>query len=336
MPRTTEGEVGGVDAPLAVIDSDEARAVRSEVLSGLSQTEKWISSKYHYDERGSELFEEITRLEEYYPTRTERGLLARWMPKWVAELRPSTLIELGAGNAEKSRIILDAMVETGSGETYVPVDVSSDFLRETARRLESEYPSLEIEPEVADIVGPLEVRAGLPGPAWIAFLGSTLGNFEPHRAIELLGRIAGELGSGDLLLLGVDLRPGPNKPVERVELAYNDAQGVTAEFSLNVLSVINREAGSDFNLEAFRHRSHYNAEKGRIETYLESLREQTVRFPGADTVHIGKGERIRTEISSKYDRPTIDHLFERAGLTVERWIEDDEGLYALVLGAAAE
>lgn len=316
----------------AVADPDEADAVRREVLAGLSRPDKRISSKYHYDERGSELFEEITRLEEYYPTRIERALLERWMPSWVDELRPATLIELGAGSAEKSRIVLDAMVETGSGEVYVPVDVSSDFLQETSRQLRSEYPSLDIQPEVADIDGPLDLPDELPDPTWIAFLGSTLGNFETDGAVQLLGRVADELEQDDRFVLGVDLRPGPHKSVERLELAYNDAPGITAEFSLNVLNVINRETGSDFDIDGFRHRSFYNEAEGRIETYLDSVREQSVTFPDGTVIPFAAGEPIRTEISSKYDRPTVDELFADAGLAVDRWAEDDLGFYALVMG----
>jgi L-histidine N-alpha-methyltransferase len=315
--------------------ADWDEAVRREVVEGLRRPDKRISSKYHYDERGSELFEEITRLEEYYPTRTERALLGRWMPEWVEELRPATLFELGAGNSEKSRIVLDAMVAAGSGSVYVPVDVSEDFLRATARQLGGEYPSLDIRPEISDITGPLDLPEGLPEPAWIAFLGSTLGNFDPDGAVDLLSRIAHELGTTDRFLLGVDLRPGPNKPVERIEAAYNDARGVTAEFSLNVLNVVNQETGSDFDVDGFRHRSFYNEEHGRIETYLDSRFAQTVTFPGGEEISISRGESIRTEISSKYDRPTLDGLFEQAGLSVSRWVEDELGLYALVLGVAS-
>ena len=332
--RGTGEAVSGTERSHPLGDSDAA--IRHEVLEGLRRPDKRISSKYHYDERGSELFEEITRLEEYYPTRTERALLERWMPEWVEELRPATLIELGAGNAEKSRIVLDAMVATGSGAAYVPVDVSQDFLSATALQLREDYPSLAIRPEVSDITGPLDLPDDLPTPTWMAFLGSTLGNFEPDGAVALLRRVAEQLRPTDHFLLGVDLRPGPNKPVKRIELAYDDALGVTAEFSLNVLKVINRETGSDFDVDGFRHRSFYNEADGRIETYLDALFAQTVTFPSGEEIQVGAGEAIRTEISSKYDRPTVDGLFEKAGLAVSRWIEDDLGLYALVLGITTE
>jgi len=302
-----------------------------EVLEGLRRADRQISSKYHYDERGSELFEQITTLDEYYPTRTERALLEEWMPAWVSDLTPTTLVELGAGSAEKSRVILDAMVESGCGQAYVPVDVSADFLAQTADALRIEYPGLEIVPTVADIMEPLDLPAELPRPRWIAFLGSTLGNFDADAACRLLGRVAGRLRGDDRFLLGIDLRPGDRKTAERIELAYNDSQGVTAAFSLNILNVLNSEFDSDFDVSGFRHRSVYDVEKGRIETYLDSVRDQTVRFPGGHAFAIRAGEPIRSEISSKYDRPTIDDLFGRSGLVVDRWIEDDEGFYALVL-----
>lgn len=306
-------------------------AALAEVLAGLRAKPRTIAPRYHYDERGSELFEQITTLDEYYLTRTERALLERWMPVWVADLEPATLVELGAGSAEKSRLVLDAMVDVGCGEAYVPVDVSADFLAITADALRVEYPSLTIVPEVADITEPVDLPADLPRPRWIAFLGSTLGNFEPDDALSLLRRVSARLQSHDRFLLGIDSRPGPKKPAARIEAAYDDALGVTAEFSLNILAVLNETFGSDFDLSAYRHRSYYNAEAGRVETYLDALVDQHVHFSGGEIVEIAAGDSIRTEISAKYDRPTIDGLFERAGLSVDRWIEDVDGLYALVL-----
>lgn len=338
------GEVGRTEAPKSGTNepsgAGEARRGAEEgelgaVLAGLRAPRKRIASKYHYDERGSRLFEEITELDEYYLTRTERELLVGWMPVWVDDLRPRTLVELGAGSAEKSRIILDAMSEAGCGRAYVPVDVSADFLTETAARLLEEYPRLDVVPEVADITEPLALPVDLPHPRWIAFLGSTLGNFEEPDAVALLRRIAAELRVGDRFLLGVDRRPGPEKPVELIEAAYNDARGVTARFSLNILAVINAQFGADFDLGGYEHRSSYNADTGRIETYLDSARDQIVRFPAGEQIRVANGESIRTEISAKYDRPTIDRLFLNAGLGVDRWIEDEAGLYALVLSDPA-
>jgi uncharacterized SAM-dependent methyltransferase len=215
----------------------------------------------------------------------------------------------------------------------VPVDVSADFLRETSRRLSSEYPLLNVLPAIADITSPIPLPDGLPGPKWIAFLGSTLGNFEHDAAVELLRHVTDVMVSGDEFLLGVDLRPGSHKSATRIELAYNDPYGVTAAFSLNVLSVLNEEFGADFDLSGFRHRAHYDADAGRIETHLDALRDQSVTFPGGEVVSFTAGEAVRTEVSCKYDRGTIERLFTEVGLGIDRWVEDEHGFYALVLGS---
>ena len=329
----TERAGGAPDQAGAVADPYDREAMLAEVLAGLRRPDKRIPSKYHYDEAGSELFERITQLGEYYLTRAERALLERWMPVWVSELAPEALVELGPGSAEKSRIVLNEMVRRAPGALYVPVDVSGDFLHAVADRLRAEYPHLRVEPEVADITGELTISHELPEPAWIAFLGSTLGNFEPAGAVRLLRRIAAKLRPDDRFLLGVDLRPGSEKSLQRVELAYNDSAGITEEFSRNLLRVLNRELGADFEPGAFRYVSIYDVEHGRIETYQESLRDQVVRFGDGSEVELLEGERIRTEISAKYDRPSIAALFCEAGLVVDRWAEDERGDYALVLGA---
>lgn len=307
----------------------------ADVLEGLSQPQKELSPKYFYDTRGSELFEEITELEEYYPTRTERALLERWMPEWVADGRPAAMVELGAGSAAKSRVVLDAMEAHGSGRLYVPVDVSGDFLHEAAARLREEYDEIRVEPHVADITEPLELPIALPRPTWFALLGSTLGNFTRPHAIRLLARVSAHMRADDRFLLGVDRRPGPNKSVERIVAAYDDAAGVTAAFNLNVLHVLNRELGCDFDVGGFRHRAGYDAAEGRIEMHLVARGTQTARFADGTEVRLRDGETIRTEISCKYDRATVDDLFAEAGLEVERWVEDGQGFFALVLGRSA-
>ncbi len=314
-----------------------ARSVMlADVRAGLRLPQKELSPKYFYDTRGSELFEQITRLDEYYPTRKERSLLEQWMPSWVDEFRPAALVELGAGSAEKSRIVLDAMSAYKTGNLYVPVDISCEFVHETAQRLRAEYDGLRVEPEVADITGPLDISVPLPRPSWLALLGSTIGNFDPVGAVRLLCRVARQLRPGDRFLMGADLRPGDSKTVQRIELAYNDADGVTAEFNLNVLRVLNRELGTNFDLDAFRHQAFYVADLGRIEMHLVADGPQIVKFPdGAASVHIAHGESIRTEISCKYDRAIIDLLFAKAGLVVERWVEDAQGFFSLMLAALA-
>lgn len=312
--------------------TSERDVMLQDVVEGLTLPQKELSPKYFYDTRGSELFEEITRTAEYYPTRTERALLEAHVPRWVQAHRPATLVELGAGSATKSRIVLDAMEAQASGNVYVPIDVSADFLHETAARLREEYDALTVRPAVADMTAPVDLPEGLPGPRWMALLGSTLGNFDESHAEGLLRRVAGRIGGDDRFLLGVDLRPGAGKSVERLEQAYNDAAGVTAAFNLNVLRVLNRELDADFNESAFRHRAFYNADEGRMEMHLVAREAQRITFPGADPVEVEAGESIRTEISCKYDRPTVDALFARAGMVVDRWEEDAGGFFALVLG----
>lgn len=334
MPGTTEPG-SPVAGEAEAIDPTEV--MRAEVVEGLRREPKELSPKWFYDRRGSELFEEITRLDEYYLTRTERALLERWVPRWVEALRPASLVELGAGSARKTRVLLDAMTEEGSGELFVPLDVSDDFLRETARRIRSEYPGLDVSPEVADFTEALDLSSPLCRPVLFALLGSTIGNFLPGPAVRLLGRIRAAMEPPDALLLGVDLRPGPGKPVELLERAYDDAGGVTAAFNLNILRVLNRELGADFDLDGFRHRALYDPDEGRIEMHLVSLRPQVVRIPGTqEPLTLAEGESIRTEISTKYDRPAVESLFREAGLAMEAWRPDPDGLFALVLGRGVE
>lgn len=311
---------------------EATEAERAKVIGRLSGEDKWVSSKYHYDAHGSGLFEEITELDEYYLTRTERAMLQTLMPDLVAEMAPRTLVELGAGNAEKSRIVLEAMIGARGQATFVPIDVSGDFLRQTAATLRREYDALQVHPLVADILDTFTLEASLPRPRWVALLGSTIGNFDEPHAIEVLRHVSAVMSPDDRFLLGADLRAGPEKPVEVIEAAYNDAEGVTARFSLNILNVLNDTFGSDFDPDGFRHRSVYSVERGRIETSLVSVRDQTVTFPGEAPISIANGEAIRSEISSKYDRPTIETLFARADLEIDRWMTDPRGLYALVLG----
>ncbi|MDQ3388670.1 MAG: L-histidine N(alpha)-methyltransferase [Gemmatimonadota bacterium] len=310
-----------------------ARAeILRELAEGLGRPQKEIQPKYFYDARGSALFEEITRLPEYYLTRTERALLERWMPTWIGALRPRSLVELGAGSAAKTRIILDAMHQTGEAEVYAPVDVSEEFLAETSGRVRREYMEMQVIPVVADISAAFHLPEALPRPTLHALLGSTLGNFAPAAAAALLGRMRGEMEASDRLLLGVDLRKDP----ARVEAAYNDARGVTAEFNRNALRVLNRQTGANFIPEAFEHRAFYNSEEHRIEMHLVSSRLQRVRVPRLGTFRLAEGESIRTEISCKHDRESISALFADAGLTVDEWETDEEGAYALVLGAGVK
>ena len=310
-----------MEQPVAIELVDERKStMMDEVREGLRRRQKELPPKYFYDERGSELFERITRLPEYYLTRAERTLLQDYSGGLVETLRPRTLVELGAGSAAKTRILLDAMSDAGCAEQYVPVDVSEEFLAETTKRLRAEYPELRVTPAVADISTSLGIPERLPRPALFAFLGSTIGNFDAPSARSLLARIRAVMRPFDRLLLGADLR----KPKRVVEAAYNDSRGVTAAFNRNMLRVLNRELGADFDVASFGHRAFYSAERHRIEMHLVSAREQVVHIPRVGDVRFASGETIRTEISCKYDRPSVRRLLRAASLKLDRWITDGE------------
>ena len=298
---------------------------------GLSQPQKQLPSKYFYDTRGSELFEAITELPEYYPTRTETGLLKMPVSGWVTEMAPSSLVELGAGSARKTRILLAAMAQATPERTYAPVDVAGEFLRATAESLRVEDPSLDVRPQVRDITWGLDFVGDLPGPVLFALLGSTIGNFVGEEADKLLTNVRSAMGESDLFLIGADLRPGEGKSIESLEAAYNDGQGISAEFNLNMLRALNRGVGTNFDLAAFRHRAFYNEREGRIEMHLVAKNAQKVRIPGDGVVWIGAGEWIRTELSCKYDRKVLTRMFESARLEIVNWCTDEEGLYAMAL-----
>ncbi len=301
----------------------------AEVAAGLSAPQKELPPKYFYDHRGSELFEEITRLPEYYLTRAERALLERWMPRLIPSLGTRALVELGAGSAGKTHIILDAMRAAGTAELYVPIDVSAAFLRETADRLRREYPGLTVTPAVADIADELSVPRALPAPALFIFLGSTIGNFYPPAAIRLLARVRAALRPGDRFLIGADLRKDPAV----IEAAYNDGMGVTAEFNRNMLRVLNHELAADFDPEAFEHRVFYDREAHRIEMHLVARAAHRVRVPGIGEVRFAEGESIRTEISCKHDVASLAALFAAAGLRLDAWQTDAQRRFMLAVGA---
>ncbi|MBI3544965.1 MAG: L-histidine N(alpha)-methyltransferase, partial [Deltaproteobacteria bacterium] len=243
---------------------------KDDVLEGLSLGQKAIPPKYFYDERGSALFERICELPEYYLTRTERGILETHIRSIVGGFGPrKTLLELGSGASLKTRLVLN---EFKSCETYVPIDISEEFLFKTARALAREYPRIKINPVCADFLKPLRLPLD-DGGRVLFFPGSTIGNFEPLDALKLLQNVARLLGRGGRMLLGVDLF----KDVKVLEAAYNDSQGVTAAFNLNVLARMKNELGADFNLNAFNHRAFFNPEESRIEMHLESTLDQVVR-----------------------------------------------------------
>jgi L-histidine N-alpha-methyltransferase len=297
---------------------------------GLSTNLKELPPKYFYDDRGSRLFERITELPEYYPTRAERAILERHSPEIVAAADPRELVELGSGSAEKTRRLLDAMRDADCLEACVLVDISEEITRETAARLVGEYPGVRVHGLISDFDAHLEL---LPrgDRRLIAFLGGTIGNFAPQARNDFLSRLAALMGPGDRLLLGTDLV----KDSERLEAAYNDAAGVTAEFNKNVLCVLNRELDADFDLGAFEHRAFYDAARARIDIRLRSLADQTVRLPAIGMeARFAAGEEKRTEISCKFTRERLERIYTEARLRMTDWFTDPDGLFALSLAEA--
>ena len=302
-----------------------------DVRTGLGAARKELPPTYFYDDRGSALFDEITRLPEYYLTRREHALLERHAPAIVAAARPRTIAELGAGMATKSRILIRAARAAGHGARYAPIDISAVTLAESARALAREFPGLDVQPVVADLRDDVGVEAGVQRPLLYAFLGSTIGNFAPPAARRLLSRVRSAVAAPDRLLLGADLVKDPAV----LEAAYDDARGVTARFNRNVLRVLNRELGADFDVDAFTHRAVYDRAERRIEMHLVSARAQRVRIPGVGVVAFRAGETIRTEISCKYDRAAVRALLEASGWRLDAWFADDDEWFALVVARPA-
>ncbi len=321
--------IHGLTPPYTVRRSRE-QMVR-DVREGLTRTPKQLSPKYFYDERGSELFEEITQLPEYYLTRAERSLLERRISEIIAAVRPCSLVELGAGSATKTRLILDEMRSSGCAECYVPIDVSKDFLEAAALQLRADYPDIRITPVVSDITEPFALPQ-LASPTLIAFLGSTIGNFPREPAVRLLSHVAGAMGSSDRFLLGADLRKDP----AIINRAYNDSQGVTAAFNLNVLQRLNRELGADFPVDDYRHKAFYSSDQHRVEMHLVARKAHEVVIPEIGEIRLQEGESIRTELSYKYDRATLEDILQAAGLRMEKWIAADDGSFALALARAED
>jgi L-histidine Nalpha-methyltransferase len=315
------------------LDAGAAATMARDIRLGLSGRFKELAPKYFYDDRGSQLFEQITELDEYYPTRTERAILAeRSAEIVVAAGEPGTLVELGSGSASKTRHLLSAMRDCDCLDTYVPVDISAEITHETAELLVREYPGLEIHGLVCDFEHHLERIPDRGGGRLIAFLGGTIGNLYRDARREFLARIAALLGPGDALLLGTDLV----KERARLEAAYDDSSGVTSEFNKNVLLVLNRELGADFDPEAFEHVARYDAEEARMDIRLRSLRDQRVRLDGLDLeVLFAAGEEMRTEISCKFTREGLEGIYSEAGLDLAGWFTDEDGDYALSLATPA-
>lgn len=294
--------------------------VYQEIIEGLNQVQKELPAKLFYDERGSELFEEITQLEEYYPTRTELSILQDNIAEIVGMIGPNAaLIEYGSGSSTKTRTLLDHLERLAA---YLPVDISGDYLAGAAARLTDAYPEIKIIPVQADYTKEfaLPTLNGANQKMVAFFPGSTIGNFYPDEAVEFLAGIRAVVGRDGGLLIGVDLQKDP----EILNKAYNDTKGITAEFNLNMLSHINREFGIDFCLERFEHNAFYNQIKGRIEMHLVSLVPQVIHVAGAEVV-IERDETIRTEVAYKYSLEGFSEMADQAGFTVKRvWLDNSK------------
>ena len=304
-------------------------SLRADVLAGLTATPKALPPKWFYDERGSELFDKITRLDEYYPTRAEREILTTAAAEIAAVSRAVTLVELGSGTADKTRLLLDALSDSGTLREYVPVDVSESALVVAASRMQERYQRLHVHAVLSDFTEHL----GLPdagGPKLVAFLGGTIGNLLPAERAAFLASLSSRLRPGNALLIGADLVKDPDVLVA----AYDDAAGVTAEFNKNILRVLNTELDGNFDTDEFEHVAIWDAAKEWIEMRLRSAVDQTVLLRAIGLrVRFTAGEEMRTEISAKFRRQGIAAELAAAGLDLRCWWTDRQARFAVTLSA---
>jgi L-histidine Nalpha-methyltransferase len=321
-----------------------AASLRADALAGLTATPKSLPPKWFYDAQGSALFEKITELPEYYPTRAERSILRAVAPRIASLTRAASLVELGSGSSDKTRLLLSALRDAGTLRQYVPVDVSESALTLAGDALAAEYPGLAVHAVVADFEQYLGVPAAAAGaaggdkdgdgdgPRLLAFLGSTIGNMIPAEREVFLRRIRARLRPGDAFLLGTDLVKDPAVLVA----AYDDAAGVTADFNKNVLAVLNAELGADFDLDAFEHVALWDAGREWIEMRLRAASDQTVRVRDLGlTVEFAEGEEMRTEVSAKFSEDGARAELAAAGLTMRSWWTDEAGQFGLSLSVPA-
>ena len=314
-------------------------AVLHEALAGLTTPQKTLPPWLFYDQRGSQLFEQITALPEYYLTRTERALFAAHADEIFLEfVSPVTIAELGAGTAAKTGLLLQAATRLQPEVLYQPIDVSPSALAEAAAHLTTAIPGVLVHPQVANYITEPYTLQRPDGCRILAlYIGSSIGNFSPAEATSILRRLRSHLAPGDALLLGADLAPGPHKSVETLLAAYNDAAGITAAFNKNILAHLNRELGADFHLDAFVHRARWNAAESRIEMHLESLLPQTVHISTdgqPQRIHFTRGETIHTENSYKFTDAALNALLASATFTPTRTFRDPNRSFAVTLARA--
>ena len=319
--------MSGIRIERLLPDGFLADSLRADARAGLTATPKVLPPKWFYDERGSELFDKITLLDEYYPTRAERSILRAVAGEIAAQSRARTLAELGSGSADKTRLLLDALRAAGSLRSYVQVDVSEAALVAASPGLLASYPGLELHAVVSDF----EEQLGLPAggsPKLVAFLGGTIGNLLPEQRAAFLATVRSRLSDGDALLLGTDLVKDPAVLVA----AYDDDAGVTAAFNKNILSVLNASLGARFDLDAFEHVALWDPAREWIEMRLRSMYGQEVEVPALGlTVSFAEGEEMRTEISAKFRRAGVEAELAAAGLAMRSWWTDPEGRFGLSL-----
>ena len=314
------------------LDADDLdRTLRDDVRAGLTANPKWLPPKWFYDARGSELFELITELPEYYPTRAERRILTDRAPEIARETRARALLELGSGYSTKTRLLLDALTAEGTLTSYVPMDVSPTALEAAATRITTDFPALRVHNVVGDMTRHLKHLPG-DGHRLVAFLGGTIGNLIPAERAAFLADVRAVLNPGEHLLLGTDLVKDPHVVVP----AYDDAEGVTAEFNRNVLRVLNAGLGADFDLEGFAHVALWNADQEWIEMRLRARWPMRATIPALNlTVDLASGEEIRTEVSAKFRREGVERELAEAGFTLTHWWTDPDDLFGVSLAKAA-
>ncbi|WP_018179662.1 L-histidine N(alpha)-methyltransferase [Jongsikchunia kroppenstedtii] len=322
-----------VDLDIRIPTDNRAQALRADVRAGLTGSPKSLPPKWFYDAHGSDLFDAITELDEYYPTRTERQLIVEHADDIAALTGTATLIELGSGSSDKTRRLIDAMSthrDDGSGlQHYAPLDVSPSALRGAVGRLRAEYPGLRVDGIVADFTGTLAPLPG-PGPRTVAFLGGTIGNLEPTARKRFLTNVSAALEPGEHFLLGAGLVADETA----MQRAYDDASGVTAAFNRNVLTVVNRELGADFDVDSYRHVAVWNADDEWIEMRLRATHDARVHIPGADlAVDVAADEEILTEISAKFRPDTLSAELAAVGLPVQQLWTDPADRFAIFLSS---
>ncbi len=306
----------------------DVKTLVEDVAAGLFSAPRTLPPKYFYDDHGSQLFDQICDAPEYYPTRTEAALLQRVATEVMRATAPACIVELGSGTSRKTRYLLDSCRELGMEPSYAPVDVCDDVLRSSGSALQSEYPWLSVNPVVGDYTAGLGNLPRVAARNLFVFLGGTIGNFLAAEAQSFLVEVREQMTTDDCLLLGADRVKDP----DMLHAAYNDDAGITAAFNLNVLHVLNRELGANFNLSNFEHYAHFNPVQSQIEMHLIAMRDQEVAFTGLDPVlRFQEGDSILTEVSRKFTRRQREGMLVAAGFTVEQHFEAENVKFSLVL-----